>query len=95
MRENGLESLGIRFEDDAILKVVREYTSEAGLRNLDRELANLLRRTAKLQAEGKTPAMTITPERVRELLGPERFESERALRPETPGAVLGLACERT
>ena len=91
IRENGLESLGITITDEAILEVVRSYTSEAGLRNLGRELANLLRRTAKQIAEGGSPTLDIGPERVRELLGPERFHSDQVTRIESPGAALGLA----
>jgi ATP-dependent Lon protease len=91
VRENGLESLGIEMTDEAILRVVHEYTREAGLRNFERELANLLRRTVKLIAEGKDPPRRITPQRVRDLLGPPRFEHEEAARLEAPGAVLGLA----
>ena len=91
IRENGLESLGLGFTDEAILKVSRDYTIEAGLRNLERELATLLRRTAKLIAEGKEPARTLGPEHVRELLGPERFASEKAGIIDQPGAAIGLA----
>ena len=91
IRENGLEELNVTFGDEAILKVVRDYTSEAGLRNLERELANLLRRTAKLVAEGEEPPRAIDPNRVRELLGPERFQTEQLTRIEQPGAALGLA----
>ena len=90
-RENGLESLGLTITDEAILKVVHDYTSEAGLRNLERELANVLRRTAKQIAEGKEPARVITPDRVRELMGPERNPAETFTRIEAPGAALGLA----
>jgi ATP-dependent Lon protease len=89
--ENGLESLGIVISDEAILLLIRSYTSEAGLRGLGRELANLLRRTAKLIAEGQDPPRQIGPERVVELLGPERFQSEMVTRMDTPGAALGLA----
>ena len=89
--ENGLESLGITITDDAILLVIRSYTSEAGLRNLGRELANLLRRTAKQIAEGKSPPLEIGPDRVSELLGPERFQSDMVTRIDAPGAALGLA----
>jgi ATP-dependent Lon protease len=91
LRENGLDSLGIVITDDAILKVVREYTSEAGLRNLERELANLLRRTAKQIAEGHNPPLTIDGPRVHELLGPERFQADEPIRIEQPGAAVGLA----
>jgi ATP-dependent Lon protease len=91
LRENGLDALGLAIEDDAIRKVAREYTSEAGLRNLERELANLLRRTAKQVAEGGSPPRTIGPARVRELLGPEQYLTEKATRIEVPGQALGLA----
>jgi len=91
IRENGLGELGLSFTDEALLKIAREYTREAGLRNLDREIANLLRKTAKLIAEGKDPPRTLGPAQVRELLGPERFEDEKASRLDAPGAVLGLA----
>jgi ATP-dependent Lon protease len=90
-RENGLESLGLTVNDDAILLLVRSYTSEAGLRNLSRELANVLRRTAKFIAEGESPPREIGPDRVVELLGPERFQSDLVTRIDTPGQVLGLA----
>jgi ATP-dependent Lon protease len=90
-RENGLESLALSITDEAILKVIHDYTSEAGLRNLERELANVLRRTAKQIAEGKDPLRAITPERVRELMGPERNPAETFTRIEAPGAALGLA----
>jgi ATP-dependent Lon protease len=90
-RENGLESLELSFADEAILKVVHEYTSEAGLRNLERELANLLRKTAKEIAEGKDAPRAIGPERVRELLGPERFQNEKVQSINVAGSALGLA----
>jgi len=91
VEENGLGTIGVTLSDEAITKVIREYTSEAGLRNLERELASLLRRTAKQIAEGLDPPRAIGPERVRELLGPEPFQSERAWRIDQPGAALGLA----
>ncbi len=90
-RENGLEELNLTFTDDAIFKVAREYTREAGLRNLERELANLLRKSAKAVAEGQDVPREIDAARVRELLGPERFEQERAGQIDSPGAAVGLA----
>ncbi|TMQ47387.1 MAG: endopeptidase La [Candidatus Eisenbacteria bacterium] len=91
IRENGLEQLNLSISDEALLRVVHEYTLEAGLRNFERELANLLRRTAKLFAEGKDPPRQIGPERVRELLGPPRFEEDKVALLDAPGAALGLA----
>ncbi|MFI5370120.1 MAG: endopeptidase La [Candidatus Eisenbacteria bacterium] len=91
LRENGLTELGLGVTDEGILKVESDYTSEAGLRNLERELANVLRRTAKKIAEGETPARQIGPERVRELLGPEKYQRETSTRIEQAGQALGLA----
>ncbi len=91
VRENGLESLEITFSDEALYKIMHEYAREAGLRNLEREIANLLRKTAKRIAEGRDDSRAVTPERVRELLGPERYEDEKASRLDAPGAALGLA----
>jgi ATP-dependent Lon protease len=91
IRENGLEELKLAFTDDAIIKVAREYTREAGLRNLEREIANVLRKSAKAFAEGKDLPHEIDAARVRELLGPERFEADRAVKIEKPGAAVGLA----
>src|SRR5439155_4548697 len=85
------DGLGLVITDEAILKVVHEYTREAGLRNFERELTNLLRKTAKQVSEDLDPVREIGPERVRELLGPERFESEKASQLDAPGAALGLA----
>src|SRR3989475_5620102 len=89
-RENGLEPLGIRFTDESLLKLSREYTREAGLRNLEREIQNLLRKTAMQVAEGKEAAREITAQRGRELLGPEPFDFEPASRLAAPGAALGV-----
>jgi ATP-dependent Lon protease len=83
--------LGLEITDDAVLRVAREYTAEAGLRNLEREIANLLRRTAKKIAEEKPVDRVIGPDAVRELLGPPRFEDEKAALLDQPGAALGLA----
>jgi ATP-dependent Lon protease len=91
LRENGLDVLGLSIADEAILRVEREYTAEAGLRNLERELANLFRKTAKRIAEGEDAAKLIEPATVRELLGPPRFEDEKAALLDEPGAALGLA----
>jgi ATP-dependent Lon protease len=91
VRESGLESLGIEITDGAVTKIVREYTGEAGLRNLERELQALLRRTAKLVAEGKEATRTIDEARVRALLGPERFNLGRIQALNEPGAALALA----
>jgi ATP-dependent Lon protease len=91
IQESGLEALGIDLTQDAVLDVIREYTSEAGLRNLKRQIETLLRRTATLVAEGREAAPRIDVERVHELLGPPPYSFERVHSLDTAGAALGLA----
>lgn len=91
IEENGLTEDHIAFEDEAISKVVRDYTREAGLRNLEREIGNVCRKVARAVTEGKTDKAVITADQVRELLGPERFFAEVAERTGEPGVVTGLA----
>ncbi len=89
--ENGLSAAQLTFEDAAIVKIIREYTREAGLRNLEREIGRVCRKIARAVTEGRTEPVTCTPALVRELLGPERFFSEVADRANEPGVAVGLA----
>ncbi|GBD27620.1 Lon protease 2 [bacterium HR30] len=91
MRENGLEEGQISFNDDGILHIIRYYTREAGLRNLEREIGSICRKVARAITEGKTEPVTVDPAKVREMLGPERFFSEVADRTQEPGVAVGLA----
>ncbi|HEY8517558.1 MAG TPA: endopeptidase La [Candidatus Binatia bacterium] len=89
--ENGLNDEMIRFEDAAITKIIRDYTREAGLRNLEREIGRVCRKVARAVTEGQTEPALITPEKVREFLGPEKYFNEVAERVGEPGVVTGLA----
>jgi ATP-dependent Lon protease len=89
--ENGLREDQIRFEDDGITKIIRDYTREAGLRNLEREVGRVCRKVARAVTEGETAQAVITPEKVHELLGAEKFFAEVAERVAEPGVVTGLA----
>jgi ATP-dependent Lon protease len=91
IRENGLTPEHISFEDAAILLVTRSYTHEAGVRNLERELGRVCRKVARAVTEGHTGLTAITPAKVHELLGPEKFFSEVAERTMEPGVAIGLA----
>ena len=91
VRENGLQEGHISFSTEGLLHVIRHYTWEAGLRNLEREICSLCRKVARRITEGKTDLVTITPEKVHELLGPERHFSEIAERTQEPGVAIGLA----
>lgn len=91
IKENGLTSEQIAFTDEAILIVARSFTHEAGVRNLERELGRVCRKVARMVTEGKTGMTDITPEKVLELLGPEKFFSEVSERMMEPGVAIGLA----
>jgi ATP-dependent Lon protease len=71
------------------LTIIRSYTREAGLRNLEREIGRVCRKIARAITEGRTEPVTCTAETVREYLGPERFFSELAERTEQPASPWG------
>jgi ATP-dependent Lon protease len=76
MSQHGLEGKGVRFEEDALKEIIRMYTREAGVRNLEREIASVCRKVARRVAEGKRYPRRITAKKVRELLGPPVFTFE-------------------
>jgi ATP-dependent Lon protease len=83
----------IEFTDEALRRIIHSYTREAGVRNLEREIATLIRKQARRIAEGATDKLTVTPEVVREKLGVERFRVEREVadRVGKAGVSVGLA----
>jgi ATP-dependent Lon protease len=89
--ENGLTDENLRFEDAALVQIIRSYTREAGLRNLEREIGRVCRKIARAITEGRKDPVVLTVDKVREFLGPERFLSELAERTEDPGVAVGLA----
>jgi ATP-dependent Lon protease len=91
IKENGLTDALISFTTEGLMHVIRHYTREAGLRNLEREIGTLCRKVARRVTEGKTEPVSIDPEKVHEFLGPERYFSEIAERTQEPGVVIGLA----
>jgi ATP-dependent Lon protease len=89
---NGVAGVGLEVPDDTIRGVIRSYTREAGVRNLERELGALCRKTALRVAEGTAAGpIRVEPEALPDLLGPVRFEPELAERAGTPGVAVGLA----
>ena len=83
----------LELTDEALRWVVRGYTREAGVRNLERELASLCRKVARRRAEGRSEPVTVTPELVTTLLGAPRFLLDEELddRTRVPGVAVGLA----
>ena len=89
--ENGLGDRKIDFTSEAISEVVRHYTREAGLRNLEREIAHVFRKIARAVTEGEEAPEKILPEAVQKYLGPPKFFAEVADRTNEPGVATGLA----
>jgi ATP-dependent Lon protease len=89
--ENGLTAENLRFEDEALRRIIRSYTREAGLRNLEREIGRVCRKVARAITEGRTDPVVLTPEGVHAYLGAETYLAEVAERTEQPGVVVGLA----
>lgn len=91
LEAHGLDALGIRFEEDALKTVIRRYTMEAGVRNLEREVANVCRKIARNVAEEKKFIRRITARKVEELLGPPRFSEEVLSEEDQVGVATGAA----
>jgi ATP-dependent Lon protease len=93
IEENGVTAEQIEIPEESIRYVIRHYTREAGVRNLERNIGTMCRKQARRIAEGKTEKLVVTPEVVREFLGGEkiRVDTEIAERTKRPGVAVGLA----
>jgi ATP-dependent Lon protease len=90
--ENGLKPSQIEIADAALNAIIDEYTREAGVRNLERQIGSVCRKVARQVAEGKADGkMRISAKRARELLGRRRFFAEQRRRTKDPGVATGLA----
>ena len=87
----GLKPEQCEISDEALATIIDEYTREAGVRNLEREIGNVFRSVAVRIAEGSAQQATIGPDDVRTVLGPRKFEAEIAMRSALPGVATGLA----
>ena len=91
LEENGLEENEIRFTRQAIQKIIREYTYEAGVRNLERETARICRKVARLKAEEKHYPLQIGTAQVERFLGPPQFFAPEAERKNEIGVATAVA----
>ncbi len=91
IEENGLAKNEVSLDKAAISELVRSYTRESGVRNLEREIANVLRKVARDMVEKTIKKIRVTKAKVLEYLGAPRFYSELAERTTKPGVVTGLA----
>ncbi len=88
---NGLTAEQAEITDDAIHAIIRDYTREAGVRQLEREIGTALRSAAMKIAEGSATRIRISADDLHEILGARKFESEVAMRTSIPGVATGLA----
>ncbi|HEX5931481.1 MAG TPA: endopeptidase La, partial [Methyloceanibacter sp.] len=91
LEATGLTPEQCEIEEDAIRAIIRDYTREAGVRNLERDIGALCHHVAMRIAEGDTMRMRIGADQLHAILGPRRFESEVAMRTSVPGVATGLA----
>jgi len=90
VKENGITETFLVFKDEGILHIIREYTREAGVRNLEREIASICRKVARGVAGGSTDPVTLDAGAVKEFLGAPRFRYGRTEERDESGAAAGL-----
>jgi len=90
LRFHGLKESEVIFSDDGLRRIIRDYTREAGVRNVEREVGSLLRKVAIRIAEGKAQEVKVDPELVRDVLGRPRYFGEVAERIDRPGVATGM-----
>ena len=92
---NSLREGEVEFEEDALRLIIREYTREAGLRNLEREIGSVCRKVATRIAAGEEGTVVVTRDNVSDFLGKPKFYNEAAERTEVPGVATGLVVTST
>jgi ATP-dependent Lon protease len=95
VEENSLREDEIEFQEDALHLIIRDYTREAGLRNLEREIGSVCRKVATKIAAGEESKIVITRDNVSDFLGKPKFYNEAAERTEVPGVATGLVVTST
>ena len=95
LREHGIKARHLTFSDEALLKIITEYTREAGLRNLEREIAAICRKVAKKVAEGAGGPTRLIASNIHRYLGAPRFLSELEQKEDEVGVATGLAWTET
>lgn len=91
IKENGLTKGQIQIRDDALIKLIRRYTREAGVRNLERQIASICRKSAKMIVSGEKKRVVVTDKQLESLLGKPRFRYGQAETEHQVGAATGLA----
>jgi ATP-dependent Lon protease len=91
IEENGLQDVGLKFSDGALQNIIREYTYEAGVRNLEREIGQICRKLTRRLAEHKPVPKVITPQALSKYLGPPDFTEQKIGNEDEVGVATGIA----
>ncbi|WP_050615955.1 endopeptidase La [Bacillus testis] len=91
IKENGLKKSQLQMKDDAIMHMIRFYTREAGVRGLERQLANICRKTARIIVSGEKKRVIVTVKNIEEFLGKKQYRYGQAEKDDTVGVATGLA----
>jgi len=91
LEENGVDGISLTFEPDAIRRIIREYTYEAGVRNLEREIGRVSRKVARMKAEGKKYPIAVAADVIEKFLGPQQVFPSEAERSDEVGVATSLA----
>ncbi|MFO7623982.1 MAG: endopeptidase La [Anaerolineales bacterium] len=91
LEENGLQEQEVRFTEQAIRRIIREYTYEAGVRNLEREIGRVCRKIARMKAEHKRYPSYVNPSHIERFLGPPEFHNLEAERQDEIGVATAMA----
>jgi ATP-dependent Lon protease len=91
MTEHGLKPSRVEIDDEALQRIIREYTFEAGVRNLEREIASVMRKVARKVAEGRRTKTKVMAEKISDYLGPQKHYYGLAEEQDEPGIATGVA----
>jgi ATP-dependent Lon protease len=91
MKEHGLKTSRVEIEDEGLHHIIRDYTYEAGVRNLEREIASVMRKVARKVVEGRRTKTKVTAEKLADYLGPQKHFYELAEEKDEPGVATGVA----
>ncbi len=91
MKEHGLKASRVEIDDEALHHIIRDYTFEAGVRNLEREIATVMRKVARKVAEGRRTKTKVTVEKLTDYLGTQKHFYELAEEKDEPGVATGVA----
>ena len=90
-KEHGLKANQVKISEKALERTIHDYTSESGVRGLNRQIGSIMRYVAKRIAMEEFESMSVKPTNLKDILGPTRFDPERYVGKQTPGVAIGLA----